>query len=553
MFKNIRRIVNFVPHGLFWKIRSQIVLSLFALIVELSSLLIVYRLLQSLSEGPGVGGDVFLFPGVNVGMSANNASAIVIFYLVIGLSIRLLAQLNLYKLMETLENSLAKRFYEDFFSREYVWHKTNNSSQFVKGVMQDANLITSGIYLAGINLLVYIGVIFGFLIVFLLIDFYVTGVVIVISFLVFSLLRWYSKHRLTYYGSVKAHSQNLRYRFLAESIGSLKEIYIGGPLNSYSEQFSKLTGEYTKAQRLFLNTSNVPTVGIESIVLLTMVFVGIYILGEGVDDSTFPQLMFGVIVATRVIPALNRSFQSVSQISFTWPIFEELDQTEIKRRSKPLTSRVDFRKSFVLDNVSFSYGESQIFSDVSLVVEKGERVLLTGASGSGKTTLIEIFSGLLYPTSGKIFIDDKVLIDSNISMWQKNISYIPQKVHIWDESVISNVIDPTPLEPADSAQLEAALEVTGLKKIFDDLNRPCGEDGCALSGGQRQRVGLARALASNTSVLILDEATNALDKASEDRILENIFKKFPSLTILMISHRIEYDIGFTRKIQMEIL
>ena len=154
--------------------------------------------------------------------------------------------------------------------------------------------------------------------------------------------------------------------------------------------------------------------------------------------------------------------------------------------------------------------------------------------------MINIISGLLDQSDGKILIDDTLINSSNKENWQKNIGIVLQTVFLNEASILENIaigIDLNKInfekvkDSATKAQVSDFIET-----LPDRYNEKVGERGVRLSGGQKQRIGIARALYRNTSLLILDEPTNALDSTTENLVIESLNTLGKDLTIIMISH-----------------
>jgi ATP-binding cassette subfamily B protein len=168
-------------------------------------------------------------------------------------------------------------------------------------------------------------------------------------------------------------------------------------------------------------------------------------------------------------------------------------------------------------------------------------VAFVGANGSGKTTLADLIAGLLTPASGYVAIDDVRLSAANRASWQARIAYVPQSIFLLDATVAQNIALGVRPADVDRERLLAAVQSAQLdgfiKTLPGELDHVIGEKGVRLSGGQRQRIGIARALYRDTSVLILDEATNALDGLTEQELLATLGKLRGRYTTILIAHR----------------
>ena len=192
-----------------------------------------------------------------------------------------------------------------------------------------------------------------------------------------------------------------------------------------------------------------------------------------------------------------------------------------------------------LKNVSFSYGNKTVLSDASLTVPVGSFVAVVGPSGGGKTTLADIILGLQRPQRGQVLIDDKPLPELDLKAWRSMIGYVPQETVLFHDTVYRNVTlgDESIAEELVQSALRKAGAWSFISALPENMQSVVGEHGTRLSGGQRQRLAIARALVKNPKVLVLDEATTALDPDTEAAICETLKALSKSVTILAISHQ----------------
>jgi ATP-binding cassette subfamily C protein len=169
----------------------------------------------------------------------------------------------------------------------------------------------------------------------------------------------------------------------------------------------------------------------------------------------------------------------------------------------------------------------------------GEWLGLSGASGAGKTTVADLVSGLFSPDQGQVTVDGERLEGPLLERWRCGLAYVGQTDMVFNDSVRGNLLAEG--ARADDEALWAALETVGLgprfRRVTEGLDTPIGDRGSSLSGGERQRLVLARSLLRRSSLLILDEATNALDPASEMEVLARLRGLTPRPAALLIAHR----------------
>jgi ABC-type multidrug transport system fused ATPase/permease subunit len=156
--------------------------------------------------------------------------------------------------------------------------------------------------------------------------------------------------------------------------------------------------------------------------------------------------------------------------------------------------------------------------------------------------LVDVVAGLLAPSTGRLEIDGILVDDSNRADWQSRIAYVPQHIFLLDTTIAQNVALGVAMEAIDQERLRAAAHLAQLDSFVGTLaegyDYRIGERGIRLSGGQRQRIGIARALYTHASVLIMDEATNALDGLTEQELMATIMRLRGSYTIILIAHRL---------------
>ena len=199
-----------------------------------------------------------------------------------------------------------------------------------------------------------------------------------------------------------------------------------------------------------------------------------------------------------------------------------------------------FASAIALRDVSFSYGRKNILDRASMVLPAGAFIAVVGASGVGKTTVADLIIGLIRPQRGDIWIDELPMRDIDMTAWRKMIGYVPQETFLFHDTIVANVtLRDTKIS---RARVESALRraeawdfVVALPEGMDAV---VGERGARLSGGQRQRIAIARALIRDPALLILDEATTALDPETEAGIAATVRRLAGKVTVLSISHQL---------------
>ena len=288
----------------------------------------------------------------------------------------------------------------------------------------------------------------------------------------------------------------------------------------------------------------------ELFILSAFVFYFVFTYIELKDlNVVIPKIIFLIMAAFRVLPGINKIIIN-SQVLRTNSATivniynEKLQSKKIKffNKDKAFT----FKNELNLQKVNLEYSSGKtILENINIRIQKGDILGIYGASGSGKTTLINLFLGLLKPTSGSILIDNKYDLFENSSTWHKFISFVPQKIFMKNDSITNNIAFAVESDFIDEKKVNFLIKLCNLNNFVENKRKAdqifVGDDANKISGGQAQRIGIARGLYKNPEVLILDEATNNLDEQNEQEILlkiKDLFKK-EKKTAIIVSHNHE--------------
>jgi ATP-binding cassette subfamily B protein len=256
-------------------------------------------------------------------------------------------------------------------------------------------------------------------------------------------------------------------------------------------------------------------------------------VGEVVLLSSYFALLTGAITsAFQTAPLITRGLASRRSVAgvLTDP---DVEQNEGRETVDALTGGIDF------DGVSFDYGDQRVLTDITLKIAPGETVALVGASGSGKSTLTRLVLGFLRPTQGRVLLDGRDITTLDMRTVRRFVSVVPQESVLFRGSIRDNILYGT--SDPDDERLAAALRAANAGFVFalaDGWDTTVGERGAQLSGGQRQRLAIARALIRDPRLLILDEATAALDPHSEAEVRTALERLREGRTTLIVAHRL---------------
>ena len=235
----------------------------------------------------------------------------------------------------------------------------------------------------------------------------------------------------------------------------------------------------------------------------------------------------------------RRYQQAVTEASALWSMRSMIDAAAADVEAMPTGASATLEQGVEARDVRIAYDDAVVLDGLSFSVPAGKITAILGGSGAGKTTAADLIMGLVRPDAGEVYVDGVPLGELDLREWRRLIGYVPQEILMLHDSVAKNVSlgDPN-VTPED---IERALRDAGAWEFVSELpggvDCSVGERGMRLSGGQRQRIAIARALAHGAKLLILDEATTALDPESEAFVLAAIEALRGRATILAISHQ----------------
>lgn len=246
----------------------------------------------------------------------------------------------------------------------------------------------------------------------------------------------------------------------------------------------------------------------------------------------------GVIAITQI----QSSYQNiVSNSAGFWFVENMIAAADGAKETNNGTAQPTLHDGIHFQAVGFSHGARVILRDASFDIPANALTIICGPSGAGKTTLVDLILDLYSPSSGHILIDGQDLNQIQRSAWRRRIGYVPQELLLMNDTVRNNVTLGDPEISRESA--EWALEMSGAQTFVAALPQGAdthvGERGSLLSGGQRQRIAIARALARNPDLLVLDEATASLDRDTTEDIFKRLRMLRERMTIVAISHQEE--------------
>ena len=423
-----------------------------------------------------------------------------------------------------------------------VRNDTTNSIQIITDFIE---AVINGITMAGFAVvLIYVSKWMG-----------IISCVILVILMAVIFLR--TRKRMQEYGeksracSIKANSQ------ITIAYGSFKEMKIDDRSAFVLRKYEDASRAFAQVQGEFKYKISSIAVILQNSIMAAMFVILAVILVFGTDLAAVLAPMVVYITAlVRMLPMAYNILNGMNKIEFAQKPYEAVKESmaeyslmkeEETRAEKIRQRKLTLRKGVSVRNMTFGYTDRvQIFQDASIDIPVGCSIAVIGASGAGKTTFVDILLGLLNPQEGHVFFDDYDIVTHSdgegpcqASMGEL-VSYIPQTVYLNGETIQNNVAFFEEEEEIDEARVIECLKCAQIwedvQKMQDGVHTLIGANGTTLSGGQRQRIALARALYKNFELLVMDEATAALDMETEKAVIDSIRQIKENKTLIMVTH-----------------
>lgn len=325
--------------------------------------------------------------------------------------------------------------------------------------------------------------------------------------------------------------------------------------------FAKNSEEYRKNA---IGLAKVEAIYFPSITLLiglstlfTIMIGGLYYINgqHNVGISTIVEFVLYINMLTFPVSAIGLTASMIQRAAASQKRLNEFLQTT-PAISKPLDAvNVEVTGNIRFTNVNFIYPDTGIHAlkDFSLNIAKGEKVAIVGRTGSGKTTIAQLLLRMYDPVSGNIEVEGRDLRQLELKHYREQISYVPQDVFLFSESIENNIrfgLDSIPAEAVVTAATQAhvAGEIDRLPQMYETQ---IGERGVTLSGGQKQRISIARALVKTPGLVIFDDCLSAVDAKTEKQIISNLNDYLDGKTAIIITHRMFSLLHFDKIVVLE--
>ena len=330
-----------------------------------------------------------------------------------------------------------------------------------------------------------------------------------------------------------------------ETFAGIRILKSFGAESYFSKDFNDQGLEFQKRnlKLAFVNSLFFPLmmllVGLSTIIIL-------YVGGREVENGQFTPGNLAEFVIY-----LNMLVWPVASLGWTTALVQKASASQKRINDflntpeaeiNPEETVIIFGNQLSVNSLTHQYADKNFpaLSNVSFTIQKGDFIGITGKTGCGKSTLLQVLAKQILLQQGDVLIDQMSLKKMNLNSYRKLISYVPQDVFLFSDTIEANIA--FGVENYTQVQLNEVTRITCLDKdiaLFDNGRKTIlGERGVSLSGGQKQRVSLARALMKSSEILLLDDCLSAVDADTEHQIIENLRHVFVNKTVIMVSHRV---------------
>ena len=455
-----------------------------------------------------------------------------ILLLTFGSITKILSLRMMYLYGNKIGEKLIVKVFKYYIYSDFKFLSRNSSSEISKIINQEIQRYIQNVFIPLIRLISASIFLFFTFIFLLLVNPIISFIVILVFSFLYSIIYISFRPKLLINSKKVSSSNKERFKIVNESIRGIRETKIFRIENFYINQFSKFSKDVALSTASSQIISNTPKSLIELIVFGILISTVILLVYFGNIVEILPSFIIFVFVGYKILPSIQMIYNSLVQIRGNISSIEKISGILFDKSISNKTG-LNFFEKIELNKISFKYKNKIVFKNLNITLNTGNFIAIRGESGAGKTTLIDIISGLISPLKGEILID-------GISAEKFNyVSYVPQDVHLLEGSIKNNII----LFSEKEFNKKRFLKAIKLSCLEEFLYKPnfveefdIGENGNNLSGGQRQRIGIARAIYHDRPLLILDEATNALDEENKRKILYNLKSLSKNKLILNVTH-----------------
>ena len=441
----------------------------------------------------------------------------------------------------------AKILFTKFNNVSYLDHTKEDSSKYQNEVLNQSSKCSDFIFffISLIKEILIALILIGSL---LIVNLKASILLIAIGIFLSLIIYIFSSKRTRKIGAIAKDKEFELIEIVKNSFEGFKLIKLYGKKNLLSEKFNKIIQFKNKYEIRQQIIQKIPRLLFEIIFALVIVLLLISFIRENTQiKEILPFIIFLSLISIRLLPIFSNLNVTIMSLKYFEKPVEDLfnlliskDENKITKKFKSENQKIEKIDVIKIKNLTFSYPNMpyEIIQNVNLELLPNNIYCITGKTGCGKSTFLDLLTGILTPKKGEILINNYNIL-ANLNGWQKNIGYVAQDNFLINDSIKNNIcfFD----KDFNEKKFEASIINAELKEFIDQLylkeNTIVGDRGIQISGGQKQRIGLARALYYDRKILAFDEATSAVDKETENMIIQTLHKIKKDKIIIFIAHQ----------------
>jgi ABC-type bacteriocin/lantibiotic exporter with double-glycine peptidase domain len=527
------------------KFRLLFLMSLASALLEAVGAVLVLSLLTRFTSGEHPTAVDRLFPGYAPDDVTLILGLLTLVYAMLRMTFSLAESHLQLRRVQQFAGSLSARVLEHYGKSPLLVHQTQRSGDFLRNTWYASEMLIrqslQGILAVGTETAVIIGLV---TVLAVISPATALGVVAGGAALVYSGYRVFGRYITGWGASAEDHASECLQQ-IQEFFGGFREIKLANAEGFFVSRYRKDRDLLAQAYWRYQTMSQAPRLVTEGLLAAAVAgLVMTYTLRGSEQAGLTTMALFGY-AGFRVLPSANRLLAAIGNVSYGIPALDLVNPVLHGPTENLGVSREPFkvRDLIGIRDVSVTYpGAIQpAVTGISFQVKRGESIGLIGASGEGKTTILNVVAGLISPDSGEVLVDGRDIRDSLVA-WRAQVGLVAQTAFMADSTIRTNVAFGSSPESIDDERVWWALERAKISDqvlaLPDGLSTYMGDRGVRMSGGQSQRISIARALYKGAEVLILDEPTASLDRATEIDLAESLTEIAESYTTIVVSHRL---------------
>ncbi len=440
--------------------------------------------------------------------------------------------------------SLQNYFRENIFLN-YLYNTSedlfqDHSSSIYRNIVTEVNEFTGNYIAPVLNLLASLIIFFFMALLVFIVDLKSASFILAILILSFVLIKFSLGGILKKLALVRFEKDTEFYKIISDSVSFIKDIKFFNLQKIYKKKFLKVLFRTLQIGRTRAVLGQLPRVSFEIIFIL--IFCSILLLNQE-NDKILITLAVYAAATLRVLPAINQISTSYQKMKISKSSFKTINENLFKKDFTLISSRnLQYKNELEIKNLSFKYqiNKDYTLNNINLSLSGSEKISIVGESGTGKSTLLNLILGFLEPHEKNMIKSNNNSIYDDLSSWKKNISYVPQRVVILDQSLKNNITLSNPDIDFDKKRYIDSIKKAGLDNLLSKLEYQdetlLGNNGDKISMGEKQRIGIARAIYRNSQIVIMDEISNFLDEKNKQEIMKNIYEHFKDKIVITVTH-----------------